>query len=168
MSSYAYRNPWELMLNITVCRWPLCCYCSRDGKDVKHFVIYLEIPSEFAVLNHKYWLDMFPIPCSWCSPKGSFLGIAWWGEWASQAHHIHLMAFEIWKPACPLPTHSALTIVMNTAVWSSVEVSILITNFETNVVYISCKKSIIWITFVICYILFLLYWCEAPQEWRNI
>ena len=126
MSSYAYSNLWELLLNITFCRWPLCFsvhYCSRDRKDVvKHFVIYLEIPSDFTVLSQRYWLDTFPITCSWCSPKGSFLGSVRWGEWASQAYQKHMMAFEIWKPSCPLPTDSVLTVVVNTHVWSSVEV----------------------------------------------
>jgi hypothetical protein len=172
LGNTVYRNPLQLMLNINVCRWPLCCslhFCSHDGKDVKHFVIYLEILSEFAVLSHRYWLDVFRTPCSWCNPKGSFLVIAWWDEWASQAHQKHLMAFQIWKPACPLPAGSVLTVVVNTDVWSSAEVQYFNQNFDTNVVCISCKKSVIWITFVICYILLSFKClCEAPQGTHNI
>ena len=114
------------MLNTTVFRWPLCCsvhFCSHDENNVvKHFVICLEIPSDFTVLSHRYWLDMFLIPCSWCSPKESFLVIVWWGEGLSQAHQKHLTAFEIWEPASLLPSSSVLTIVTNTDVWSSNEV----------------------------------------------
>lgn len=52
---------------------------------------------------------------------------------------------------------------------AALKCSISVRTSETNVVYISRKKSVLWITFEIGYILSRFKsWCEAPQRWHNI